>query len=64
MADIIQTASATHEQTIDKEAAMKGQAADEGYELFEETNPEAFSPEAGAAVRRKLDRHLLPLMCL
>ncbi|EOO00242.1 putative mfs allantoate transporter protein [Phaeoacremonium minimum UCRPA7] len=63
MADTIQVASAPHEEAVDREAAMKGQVADEGYELFEESNPQAFSPEVADAVRRKIDRHLLPLMC-
>lgn len=43
--------------------SLKGEVADEGYELFDESCPEAFSPEQGNAVRRKLDLHLLPLMC-
>lgn len=62
MADTIQAAAAPHEEQADREAAMKGQVADEGYELFEESNPQAFSPEMADAVRRKIDRHLLPLM--
>lgn len=65
MSDTIQAAPAPREHmaTSDAEAALKGQKADEGYELFQEANPEAFTPEQGEAVRRKIDLHLLPLMC-
>lgn len=42
---------------------LKGQVADEGYELFGEANAESFTEEESRAVRRKLDLYLLPLMC-
>ncbi|KAF9738893.1 hypothetical protein PMIN06_010363 [Paraphaeosphaeria minitans] len=42
---------------------LKGEVADEGYELFDQSAPEAFTAEQSNAVRRKLDLHLLPLMC-
>lgn len=42
---------------------LKGEKADEGYDLFvEATTP--FTEEASNAVRKKIDLHLLPLMCL
>ncbi|KAI0179740.1 MFS general substrate transporter [Hypoxylon sp. FL1284] len=47
----------------DTGAAIKGDVADEGYELFEDANPQAFSQEQKDAVKRKIDLHLLPLMC-
>lgn len=45
------------------EAGLKDVPADEGYELFEES-AEPISSEAAKAVLRKLDLHLLPLMCI
>ncbi|KAH6976578.1 major facilitator superfamily domain-containing protein [Ilyonectria destructans] len=36
---------------------------DEGYELFDEAAAQQCTPEQANAVRRKLDLHLLPLMC-
>jgi len=64
MADSIQIASVPRDEGLDKEAGLKGQVADEGYELFEESNPQAYSEEAADLVRRKIDLHLLPLMCI
>ena len=52
---------ARDEQPVD---ALKGEIADEGYDLFEQTNQETLSEESSRAVRRKLDLRLLPLMCL
>ncbi|KUJ12395.1 uncharacterized protein LY89DRAFT_206691 [Mollisia scopiformis] len=48
------------------DADLKGQTADEGYELFEEAQNEStsYSVEATEAVRRKIDLHLLPLVCI
>jgi ACS family allantoate permease-like MFS transporter len=62
MADNIEAAERTHSHVIDHDA-LKGQKADEGYELFEE-GAAPFTLEQGNAVRRKIDLHLLPLMCL
>ncbi|EMR64278.1 putative allantoate permease protein [Eutypa lata UCREL1] len=61
--DSIEAAAAPHDGTVDNEVAMKGEVADEGYELFDEASPQAVSQEAKDAVRRKIDLHLLPLMC-
>lgn len=61
--DSIEAAAAPHDGTVDNEVAMKGEVADEGYELFDEASPQAVSQEAKDAVRRKVDLHLLPLMC-
>lgn len=55
---------ATPRQPEVSDAALKTEIADEGYELFEEGDPHAYSAEQAANVRRKIDRHLLPLMCL
>jgi MFS transporter, ACS family, allantoate permease len=48
------------------EGTVKGGNVDEGYDLFEEAQKGevAVSQEASDAVRRKIDLHLLPLMCL
>ncbi|KAL3420353.1 allantoate permease [Phlyctema vagabunda] len=63
MTDNIEAARApTHTSHVDANA-LKGVVADEGYELFEEGDAEV-SIEASEKVRRKLDRHLLPLMCI
>lgn len=44
---------------------LKGQNADEGYELFEEGQVAiVLTPESSQAVCRKIDLHLLPLMCI
>lgn len=41
-----------------------GGAVDEGYELFDEAAAQVVPDDVDAAVRRKLDIHLLPLMCM
>lgn len=62
--DSIEAATtAPHDSEVDKEKALRGEVADEGYELFDEAAPQAISQEAKDAVRRKIDLHLLPLMC-
>ncbi|KAL7622755.1 hypothetical protein AAE478_006433 [Parahypoxylon ruwenzoriense] len=62
--DDIEATTAPREGTVvDMETAMKGDVADEGYELFDESSPQAVSQEAKDAVRRKIDLRLLPLMC-
>lgn len=48
---------------VDMGATTKGEVADEGYELFDDANPQTFTQEQKDAVRRKIDLHLLPLMC-
>ncbi|EHK99658.1 putative Allantoate permease [Glarea lozoyensis 74030] len=48
---------------VDKEIGIKGEIADEGYELFEDSAPTPITEEQSVAVRNKIDRHLLPLMC-
>jgi MFS transporter, ACS family, allantoate permease len=65
MADNINThGSAANRHSIGDTSVLKTDVADEGYELFEEAEPQAMSAEAADSVRRKLDAHLLPLMCL
>ncbi|KAI1339384.1 major facilitator superfamily domain-containing protein [Xylariaceae sp. FL0016] len=61
--DNIEPAEVRAGPALDNIPSLKGEVADEGYELFEEANPLAFSEEAAKAVRRKIDLHLLPLMC-
>ena len=65
MSDNIEATPRTRFHTL-QEIDLKGQVADEGYELFEEgaeAHP-ALTPESSAAVRFKVDLHLLPLMCI
>ena len=65
MSDNIEATPRTRSHTL-QEIDLKGQVADEGYELFEEgaeAHP-ALTPESSAAVRLKIDLHLLPLMCI
>ncbi|KAI1085407.1 major facilitator superfamily domain-containing protein [Whalleya microplaca] len=53
-----------NDTAVEKPASLtKGEVADEGYDLFDETSPQAVPEEAANAVRRKIDLHLLPLMC-
>lgn len=61
--DSIEATAAPRDSTADVEVAMKGEVADEGIELFDEAGPQPISQEAKDAVRRKIDLHLLPLMC-
>lgn len=61
--DNIEAAPTNARLSANHGAAVKGEVADEGYELFEDTAADAFSQEAADAVRRKIDLHLLPLMC-
>jgi ACS family allantoate permease-like MFS transporter len=48
------------------EGTIKEENADEGYDLFEEAQQGEvpLSQESSDAVRRKIDLHLLPFMCL
>lgn len=63
--DNVEAAASDHAAaTLEKGDALKGDAVDEGYDLFESSAPTAISPEASAAVLRKIDLHLLPLMCI
>lgn len=61
--DNIEAAPTNTRLSVEHGAPVKGEVADEGYELFEDTAPDAFSQAAADAVRRKIDLHLLPLMC-
>ncbi len=56
-----QAVDTVDEQPVDM---LKGEIADEGYDIFEQTNRDTVSEESSRAVRRKLDLRLLPLMCL
>jgi hypothetical protein len=55
--------SASLERPEEDLKAIGGQV-DEGYELFDEAAAQDLTDENSIAVRRKIDRHLLPLMCL
>ncbi|KAK6075989.1 allantoate permease [Seiridium cupressi] len=61
--DNIESTAADPHPSIEKGDATKGDVADEGYDLFEDSPPDEISLEASEAVRRKIDLHLLPLMC-
>lgn len=64
MRDNIEAAPEAQDAGIDNETALKGQTADEGYEIFEEGISQSIPQDVSDAVRRKIDRHLLVLMCL
>ncbi len=61
--DIIQATTPPHEVVADIGSTTKGDIADEGYELFDEAGPQTTSQAEKDAVRKKIDLHLLPLMC-
>jgi hypothetical protein len=63
MPDIEPTRRSADLEQPEKDLKGSGQV-DEGYELFDEAALQELTPENNQAVRRKLDRHLLPLMCL
>jgi hypothetical protein len=63
MADIEASQRQTTVEQPEEDLKGSGQV-DEGYELFDEAAAHELTPENNIAVRRKLDRHLLPLMCL
>ncbi|KAH9890325.1 MFS general substrate transporter [Xylariomycetidae sp. FL2044] len=64
MADNIEAATRRSRDDMSaKPDALKGQPADEGYELFEESMEFTYTEAESKAVAKKLDRHLLPLMC-
>lgn len=48
----------------DKDTILKNDKADEGYEIFEQGDLQAVTPEQSAALRKKLDMRLLPIMCI
>ncbi|KAF4125412.1 MFS family permease [Geosmithia morbida] len=49
---------------IDDEKPNGAEDVDEGYDLFAEGSPRAITKGESRSVRRKLDRRLLPLMCV
>ena len=51
-------------EVLDHEASLKGERADEGYDLFEQATYQPVTPEASATLCKKLDRRLLPPMCI
>ncbi|KAK1471774.1 allantoate permease [Colletotrichum tamarilloi] len=64
MSDNIETSPAAADTASGHEVALKGQVADEGYDIFEEGIAQSVPQDVANAVRRKIDRHLLALMCL
>ena len=62
MADKIELDEARSRVSIEKDVAIHG-ATDEGYEMFADSEDISYTDEEAAAVVRKLDLHLLPLMC-
>lgn len=64
MSDNIEAPPAAADTATDHEVALKGQVADEGYDIFEEGIAQSVPQDIADAVRRKIDRHLLVLMCL
>ena len=59
----IETVAVPSHNMADNDMGIKGEIAYEGYELFEDSAPTPITPEQSKAVRRKIDLHLLPLMC-
>ena len=57
------TTSRDIDDDLKKDAAGHAQVADEGFELFDEATAQTVPEDVANAVRRKLDLHLLPLMC-
>ncbi|KAI3547156.1 allantoate permease [Colletotrichum filicis] len=64
MSDNIEASPAAADTASGHEVALKGQVADEGYDIFEEGIAQSVPQDVANAVRRKIDRHLLALMCL
>lgn len=64
MSDNIEASPAAADTASGHEVALKGQVADEGYDIFEEGIAQSVPQDIANAVRRKIDRHLLALMCL
>ncbi|KAK1708637.1 putative allantoate permease [Colletotrichum lupini] len=64
MSDNIEASPAAADTASGHEVALKGQVADEGYDIFEEGIAHSVPQDIANAVRRKIDRHLLALMCL
>lgn len=62
MADNVEMARAPSHTSIEKGTAA-GQKTDEGYDMFADSEDLSYTEEESAAVLRKLDLHLLPLMC-
>ncbi|KAF4785018.1 allantoate permease [Colletotrichum scovillei] len=63
MSDNIEASPAAADTASGHEVALKGQVADEGYDIFEEGIAQSVPQDIANAVRRKIDRHLLALMC-
>ncbi|KXH35722.1 allantoate permease [Colletotrichum simmondsii] len=64
MSNNIEAPAAAADTASGHEVALKGQVADEGYDIFEEGIAQSVPQDIADAVRRKIDRHLLVLMCL
>jgi ACS family allantoate permease-like MFS transporter len=64
MADTVEMArQESHAAPVEKGVDVNGQASDEGYDMFAQSSDIFYTEEEAATVRRKLDWHLLPLMC-
>lgn len=63
MKDNIEAAPEARDSVLEKKGVLKDQKADEGYEFFEEGVSQSIPQDVADAVRRKIDMHLLVLMC-
>jgi ACS family allantoate permease-like MFS transporter len=63
MAETIATTQQEPHAPIEKGADVNGHASDEGYDMFAQSSDIFYTDEEAMTVRRKLDWHLLPLMC-
>ncbi|KAJ5017750.1 hypothetical protein K4K57_007663 [Colletotrichum sp. SAR 10_99] len=63
MKDNIEAAPEARDSVLEEKGVLKNQKADEGYEIFEEGVSQSIPQDVADAVRRKIDMHLLVLMC-
>ena len=62
MPDEIQTPSPA--EALEAQPSLKGEQADEGYELLEQVTYQPVTPEESSALAKELDCRLLLLMCV
>lgn len=62
--DIERPLSGADRHGAEDDLKKDGGVVDEGYELFDEATAQPVADDIDDAVRRKLDWHLLPLMCV
>jgi MFS transporter, ACS family, allantoate permease len=63
MTENIEVSRQQSHTSIAKASITNGQKPDEGYDMFAESGDLVYTVEEAAEVRKRLDWHLLPLMC-